>query len=105
MSLYKKSDAVEIYDLFCSCLNKVHALFLLGLYYSSNCFTKNDIEKKIIISQQLLTFLKRNPFPELDNGNTIERLFRDSSFSNSASKINMFEIFKMISPETSVKVI
>ena len=31
--------------------------------------------------------------------------FRDSSFSNSASKINVFEIFKMISPETSVKVI
>ena len=32
-------------------------------------------------------------------------VFRDSSFSNSASKINVFEIFKMISPETSVKVI
>ena len=32
-------------------------------------------------------------------------VFRDSSFSNSASKINVFEIFKMISPETNVKVI
>ncbi len=35
----------------------------------------------------------------------LRAVFRDSSFSNSASKINVFEIFKMISPETSVKVI
>lgn len=35
----------------------------------------------------------------------LRAVFRDSSFSNSASKINVFEIFKMISPETCVKVI
>lgn len=32
-------------------------------------------------------------------------LFRDHSFTNSANKINVFEIFKAISPDTTVKVI
>ncbi|MDD6211114.1 MAG: site-specific DNA-methyltransferase [Bacteroidales bacterium] len=32
-------------------------------------------------------------------------LFRDSSFADSADKINVFEIFKSISPDTTVKVI
>lgn len=32
-------------------------------------------------------------------------LFRDSSFADSANKINVFEIFKSISPDTTVKVI
>ena len=42
---------------------------------------------------------------EIARKKTLRAVFRDSSFSNSASKINVFEIFKMISPETSVKVI
>ena len=35
----------------------------------------------------------------------IRALFRDSSFADSANKINVFEIFKSISPDTTVKVI
>ena len=42
---------------------------------------------------------------EIARNKPLRAVFRDSSFSNSASKINVFEIFKMISPETSVKVI
>lgn len=32
-------------------------------------------------------------------------VFRDASFADSANKINVFEIFKSISPDTTVKVI
>lgn len=42
---------------------------------------------------------------EIARKKPLRAVFRDSSFSNSAIKINVFEIFKMISPETSVKVI
>lgn len=42
---------------------------------------------------------------EIARKKPLRAVFRDSSFSNSASKINVFEIFKMISPDTSVKVI
>ena len=42
---------------------------------------------------------------EIARKKPLRAVFRDSSFSNSASKINVFEIFKMISPETNVKVI
>ena len=42
---------------------------------------------------------------EIARKKPLRAVFRDSSFSNSASKINVFEIFKMISSETSVKVI
>lgn len=42
---------------------------------------------------------------EIARKKPLRAVFRDSSFSNCASKINVFEIFKMISPETSVKVI
>lgn len=42
---------------------------------------------------------------EIARKKPLRAVFCDSSFSNSASKINVFEIFKMISPETSVKVI
>ena len=42
---------------------------------------------------------------EIARKKPLRAVFRDSSFSNSASKINVFEFFKMISPETSVKVL
>lgn len=32
-------------------------------------------------------------------------VFRDSSFANSLSKINVVEIFKLLAPDTSIKVI
>ena len=35
----------------------------------------------------------------------IRAIFRDSSFSNSPAKINVGEIFKMLAPDTSIKVI
>ena len=35
----------------------------------------------------------------------IRAVFRDSSFANSPSKINVTEIFKLMAPDTTVKVI
>ena len=42
---------------------------------------------------------------EIAHRKPLRAVFRDSSFSTSAAKINVFEIFKMISPDTSVTVI
>lgn len=42
---------------------------------------------------------------EIANRQPLRAVFRDSSFKNSPSKINVTEIFKMLSPDTSVKVI
>lgn len=54
------------------------------------CFDSNVSETVV------RTIAKRKP---------TRALFRDSSFANSANKINVFEIFKSISPDTTVKVI
>ena len=42
---------------------------------------------------------------EIAKKHPIRAVFRDSSFSNSPSKINVGEIFKLMSPDTSVKVL
>ena len=42
---------------------------------------------------------------EIAKKKPLRAVFRDSSFINSPSKINVGEIFKMLAPETSVKVI
>lgn len=42
---------------------------------------------------------------EIAKRQPLRAVFRDSSFKNSPSKINVTEIFKMLSPDTSVKVI
>ena len=54
------------------------------------CFDENVSEEVIKI------IAKRNP---------LRAVFRDSSFVNSPSKINVTEIFKLLSPNTRVKVI
>ncbi len=54
------------------------------------CFDKNIPESTI------KTIAKRQP---------LRAVFRDSSFADSPSKINVGEIFKMLSPDTRVKVI
>ena len=54
------------------------------------CFDENVSEEVIKI------IAKRNP---------LRAVFRDSSFANSPSKINVTEIFKLLSPNTRVKVI
>lgn len=54
------------------------------------CFDSNVSETVV------RTIAKRKP---------TRALFRDSSFADSANKINVFEIFKSISPDTTVKVI
>lgn len=54
------------------------------------CFDSNVSETVV------RTIAKRKP---------TRALFRDSSFADSANKINVFEIFKSISPDTAVKVI
>lgn len=54
------------------------------------CFDENVSEDVIKI------IAKRKP---------LRAVFRDSSFADSPSKINVFEIFKLYSPETRVKVI
>lgn len=42
---------------------------------------------------------------EIANRKPLRAVFRDSSFSSSPEKINVFEIFKLLAPNTSVKVI
>jgi adenine-specific DNA-methyltransferase len=42
---------------------------------------------------------------EIANRQPLRAVFRDSSFSSSPEKINVFEIFKLLAPNTSVKVI
>lgn len=54
------------------------------------CF-EDDVPDSVI-----KTIAKRGP---------IRAVFRDSSFADSPSKINVFEIFKMLAPDTRVKVI
>lgn len=79
MNLFQKKDAVDIYSLFLTKLSKIEALFLFGLYYSNNeRFTEEEIDEKITIAQQLLTYLKRNPYPVLENKDTINSLFFDN---------------------------
>lgn len=46
-----------------------------------------------------------NLVKEIAHRKPLRAIFRDSSFANSSAKINVFEIFKMISPDTDVKVI
>ena len=46
-----------------------------------------------------------NIIKEIAKKKPLRAVFRDSSFVNSPSKINVGEIFKMLAPETSVKVI
>lgn len=78
MVLLRKEEVVDIYNLFLSKLSKLESTFLLGLYYSEqSSFTEEEIDKYLIIAQQLLTFLKRNRYPETKNNETIEKLFYD----------------------------
>lgn len=78
MVLLRKEEVVDIYNLFLSKLSKLESTFLLGLYYSEqSSFTEEEIDKYLIIAQQLLTFLKRNRYPETKDNETIEKLFYD----------------------------
>jgi len=78
MELLQKDNALDIFELFFSKLTKLEAIFLFGNYYSdSSIVSEQDIDKVLIIGQQLLTYLKRNPFPNLENKDTIENLFYD----------------------------
>lgn len=78
MDLLQKDDAAKIYALFCTKLNKIDAILLFGLYYSDvSNFRENEIEKFIIIGQQLLTYLKRNSFQVLEESDSISKLFYD----------------------------
>ncbi len=54
------------------------------------CFDEN------IPDSVIKTIARRQP---------LRAVFRDSSFANSPAKINVSEIFKMLAPDTSVKVI
>ena len=54
------------------------------------CFDEN-------ISDLVIKYMAKN--------NPLRVIFRDSSFSNSSSKINVVEIFKALAPDTKVKVI
>ena len=42
---------------------------------------------------------------EIAKRKPLRAVFRDSSFANSPSKINVGEVFKLLAPDTSVKVI
>ena len=54
------------------------------------CFDENIPESVV------KTISKRQP---------LRAVFRDSSFANSSAKINVTEIFKLLAPDTRVKVI
>jgi adenine-specific DNA-methyltransferase len=54
------------------------------------CFAENVSEKAV------REIAKRQP---------LRAVFRDSSFTSSPEKINVFEIFKLLAPNTSIKVI
>ena len=54
------------------------------------CFDKNIPESAV------KTIAKRKP---------LRAVFRDDSFESSADKVNLGEIFKLLSPETMIKVI
>ncbi|MFI3297670.1 MAG: site-specific DNA-methyltransferase [bacterium] len=54
------------------------------------CFDENISEKAI---------------REIASRKPLRALFRDHSFANSANKINVYEIFKAVAPDTSVRVI
>ena len=82
MELLVNTDVLKIFNLFCSKLNKKESVFLLGTYYSENYIISNSMFKKnIVIAQQLLTYLKRNPFPRLEGNDTFEKLFYDDTDS------------------------
>lgn len=49
--------------------------------------------------------ISENVIKEIAKRQPLRAVFRDSSFVDSPSKINVGEIFKMIAPDTSVKVI
>ncbi|MBO4947241.1 MAG: restriction endonuclease [Lachnospiraceae bacterium] len=49
--------------------------------------------------------IPENVIKEIAKKQPIRAVFRDSSFADSPSKINVGEIFKLIAPDTSVKVI
>ena len=49
--------------------------------------------------------ISENVIKEIAKRQPLRAVFRDSSFADSPSKINVGEIFKMIAPDTSVKVI
>lgn len=79
MGLFAKTETTNIYKLFCSKLNKKEAVFLLGIYYTKEPYsTDSSLNKNIIVAQQLLTYLKRNPFPKLEDNDTFEKLFYDN---------------------------
>mgnify|MGYP003186355738 CR=1 FL=1 len=46
-----------------------------------------------------------NVIKEIARKQPLRVVFRDSSFADSPSKINVGEIFKLIAPDTSIKVI
>ena len=49
--------------------------------------------------------ISENVMKEIAKLTPLRAVFRDSSFENSAEKINTSEIFKLLSPDTKIKVI
>ena len=58
--------------------------------------TQSNIEKLNISDNVIKETAKRQP---------LRAVFRDSSFTDSPAKINMGEIFKLLAPDTRVKVL
>jgi len=50
-------------------------------------------------------FLSEKAIREIAARNPFRAVFRDSSFTSSPEKINVFEVFKLIAPNTNVRVI
>ena len=67
------------------------------VYYSADEYNQSFLDKlESNIKEDRTAVARKEP---------IRAVFRDSSFVNSPAKINVGEIFKMLSPDTRVKVI
>jgi hypothetical protein len=71
---------------------------------SANCLNVRRVLRKHLIA----CFDENVPetvIKEIAKRQPLRAVFRDNSFANSPSKINVGEIFKMMAPDTRVKVI
>lgn len=71
---------------------------------NKNCCTI----KKCMQNGYLIVCLKSvsgDVIKEIARKQPLRAVFRDSSFANSPSKINVSEIFKLMAPDTRIKVI
>ena len=66
---------------------------------------KSTKEKALELIHKIKTNIPDAVIKEIARRQPLRAVFRDSSFDGSPAKINVGEIFKMLAPDTRVKVI